>query len=75
MIKTTAIILASAASLGASTTTPPALTPTTPAHFEVTAGPIHIIRENGETQLKLYPNSETLLKIELSSGKTLNIKL
>ncbi len=73
MIKTTAIIFVSAASLGASQATP--ATSPAPAHFEVTAGPIHIIRENGETQLKLDPNSDSLLKIELSSGKTLNIKL
>jgi len=73
MIKTTAIIFASAASLGASTTAAPK--PAEPAHFEITAGPIQVIRENGETKLTIDPTSDTLLKVELSSGKTLNIKL
>lgn len=73
MIKTTAIIFASAASLGASTTAAP--TPSAPAHFEITAGPINIVRENGETNFKIDPASGSLLRVELSSGKTLNIQL
>lgn len=73
MIKTTAIIFASAASLGASMTAAP--TPAAPAHFEITAGPLHIIRDNGETHVKIDPASDSLLRVELSSGKTLNITL
>ena len=73
MIKTTAIIIASTASLGASTTAPPQ--PAAPAHFEITAGPLNIIRENGETHVALDPNSNSLLRVELASGKTLNIQL
>lgn len=73
MIKTTAIIIAATASLGASTTTPPK--PAAPAHFEITAGPLNIVRENGETNFKIDPASGSLLRVELSSGKTLNIQL
>ena len=77
MIKTTAIIFASAASLGASTPTAPTadLSPKAPAHFEITAGPLNIVRDNGETSFKIDPTSDSLLRVELSSGKTLNIQL
>lgn len=73
MIKTTAIIIAGAASLGATTTAAP--TPPTPAHFEITAGPLNILRENGVTHFKIDSASDSLLRIELASGKTLNIQL
>ena len=77
MIKTTAIIFASAASLGASTSPAPTSNPEpkAPTHFEITAGPLNIIRENGETNFKIDPASNSLLRVELSSGKTLNIQL
>lgn len=76
MIKTTAIIIASAASLGASTTAPIAPAPiSAPAYFELTAGPLHITREDGETHVTFDPASDSLLRVELASGKTLNIQL
>lgn len=76
MIKTTAILIAATASLGANTATLAPLTPTqTPAHFEITAGPLNIIRDNGVTHFKIDASSDSLLRIELASGKTLNIQL
>jgi len=73
MIKTTVIIIAATASLGASTTAEPK--PAAPAHFEITAGPLNIVRENGETHFKVDAESTSLLRVELASGKTLNIQL
>ena len=73
MIKMTAILFASAASLGASTQGPSA--PKAPAHFEITAGPLNIIRDKGETHFAFDAASNSLLRIELASGKTLNIVL
>ncbi len=75
MIKTAAIIAASAASLGASTTTPQNPTKAAPAHFEITAGPLHIVRKDGDTHFNMDAASDSLLRIELASGKTLNIQL
>lgn len=73
MIKTSAIIFAATASLGANTATPPA--PKAPAHFEITAGPLNILREDGATRYKFDPASDSLLRVKLASGKTLSIKL
>lgn len=75
MIKTTAIILASAASLSASPQTLTAPQPAPPVHFEVTVGPLNIVRENGATHYEIQTEATSLLRIELSSGKTINVQL
>jgi len=78
MIKTTAIVIASAASLGAaapSASTPTALDTPSLAHFEISAGPLNIIRDKGETHFKIDASSNSLFRVELASGKTLNIQL
>lgn len=76
MIKTTAIIVTAAASLGAANPAAPiSAAISAPAYFEITAGPLNIIREDGKTHVKIDPAPHSLLRIELASGKTLNIQL
>ncbi len=76
MIKTALILTTAAASLGATTVNPPvsnSVIPAKPAHFEISAGPLELIRENGETRWAFDPSSDAAFRVTLDSGKTLNI--
>ncbi len=73
MIKTALILTAAMTSLGASTVNTNTATPAKPAHFEISAGPLELIRENGKTNWAFDPSSGAVFRITLDSGKTLNI--
>ncbi len=71
MIKTALILTTAITSLGATTVNSP--TPAKPAHFEISAGPLELIRENGKTRWAFDPSSDAVFRVTLDSGKTLNI--
>lgn len=76
MIKTLLIVLAASASLGASTPLPSNSSSgsAAPAHIEITAGPLSLIRDDGQTQFKYEPAFDSILRIKIGERKSLNIE-